>query len=288
MTFVAFCLLERKLQYSHDSAVFTFGFLFAELGITVAFAHAVLAYPTGRLRTSFERWFIGVSYAVVLGFSFALLAVWDHTQTCIWTKHYCAGPRPRSDPRLALVAAQFRAPLVLMHMRGNPRTMQKPPFAREVLRDVTQGLRRSIAVARKAGVAKSQIAVDPGIGFFRRQMAAWHAWDCQVLSGLSGLRRLGRPICVGVSRKSFIGAVAGVEDPAGRLPGMMSALTGLLGARCSTCHVAGNFASDELAAKQTARRHFAMQAMLNRDYFADRNAITCLTCHHGHLQPPTN
>ena len=76
--------------------------------------------------------------------------------------------------------------------------------------------------------------------------------------------------------------------PAGRLPGMMSALTGLLGARCSTCHVAGNFASDELAAKQTARRHFAMQAMLNRDYFADRNAITCLTCHHGHLQPPTN
>ncbi|HMF07538.1 MAG TPA: photosynthetic reaction center cytochrome c subunit family protein, partial [Thermoanaerobaculia bacterium] len=72
------------------------------------------------------------------------------------------------------------------------------------------------------------------------------------------------------------------------LPGMMSALTGLLGARCSTCHVAGNFASDELAAKQTARRHFAMQAMLNRDYFADRNAITCLTCHHGHLQPPTN
>jgi hypothetical protein len=76
--------------------------------------------------------------------------------------------------------------------------------------------------------------------------------------------------------------------PAGRLPGMMSALTGLLGTRCSTCHVSGNFASDELAAKQTARRHFAMQAMLNRDYFAGRNAITCLTCHHGHLQPPTN
>jgi photosynthetic reaction center cytochrome c subunit len=76
--------------------------------------------------------------------------------------------------------------------------------------------------------------------------------------------------------------------PAGRLPGMMSALTGLLGARCSTCHMPGNFASDELATKQTARRHFAMQAMLNRDYFADRNAITCLTCHHGHFQPPAN
>jgi len=96
MTFVAFCLLERKLQYSHNSTVFTFGFLFAELGITVAFAHAVLAYPTGHLRTSLERWFIGASYAVVLGFSFAMLTVWDHTRTCIWNDHYCGEPRPRS------------------------------------------------------------------------------------------------------------------------------------------------------------------------------------------------
>jgi signal transduction histidine kinase len=96
MTFVAVCLLERKLQYSHDSAVFTFGFLFAELGITVAFAHAVLAYPTGRLRTSFERWFIGAGYVVVLAFSLAMLAVWDHTESCIWNTRYCAQPRPRS------------------------------------------------------------------------------------------------------------------------------------------------------------------------------------------------
>ncbi len=77
MTFVAYCLLERKLQYSHDDAVFTFGFLFAELGLTVAFAHAVLAYPKGRLRTRFERWFIGASYVVVIAFSFVLLTVWD-------------------------------------------------------------------------------------------------------------------------------------------------------------------------------------------------------------------
>jgi signal transduction histidine kinase len=77
MTFVAFCLLERKLQYSHNDAVFTFGFLFAELGLTVAFGHAVLAYPEGRLRTRFERWFIGASYVVVIAFSFVLLTVWD-------------------------------------------------------------------------------------------------------------------------------------------------------------------------------------------------------------------
>jgi signal transduction histidine kinase len=96
MTFVAYCLLVRKLQYSHNSATFTLGFLFGELGITAAFAHAVLAYPTGRLRTSFERWFIGVSYVVVIGFSFALLAVWEHTQTCIWSHSYCSEPTPKS------------------------------------------------------------------------------------------------------------------------------------------------------------------------------------------------
>src|SRR5262245_33862792 len=70
--------------------------------------------------------------------------------------------RLRTDPRLAQVAAKFRALLILMHMRGNPRTMQKGPFAHHVLNDVTQGLRRSVAIARKAGVAKSQIVIDPG------------------------------------------------------------------------------------------------------------------------------
>jgi signal transduction histidine kinase len=96
MAFVAFCLLERKLQYSHDPAQFTFGFLFGELGLTAAFAHAVLAYPSGRLRTRFERRFIAASYAVVIGFSLAQLTVWDHTKSCIWGGSYCAGPRPRS------------------------------------------------------------------------------------------------------------------------------------------------------------------------------------------------
>jgi signal transduction histidine kinase len=96
MTVVAFCLLERKLQYSHDSAEFTFGFLFGELGLTAAFAHAVLAYPSGRLRTTFERWFIATSYVLVVAFPLAMLAVWDHTKTCIWSHSYCAEPRPES------------------------------------------------------------------------------------------------------------------------------------------------------------------------------------------------
>jgi dihydropteroate synthase len=65
--------------------------------------------------------------------------------------------------------------------------------------------------------------VDPGIGFFRGDGVAWPDWDCRVLAGLPALRTLGRPLYVGVSRKSFIGAVAGVEDPAERLPGSLAA-----------------------------------------------------------------
>ena len=74
MAFVAICLLERKLQYSHESAQFTFGFLFAELGLTVAFAHAVLAYPTGRLRSRFERIYISAGYVLVVGAALAARA----------------------------------------------------------------------------------------------------------------------------------------------------------------------------------------------------------------------
>ena len=63
----------------------------------------------------------------------------------------------KNDPRIAMVAARSHVPLILMHMRGEPRTMQKGPFARAVMKDILQGLRRSIAVASKSGVAKSQI-----------------------------------------------------------------------------------------------------------------------------------
>jgi dihydropteroate synthase len=107
----------------------------------------------------------------------------------------------RGDPRLAQVAAQYGAPLILMHMRGNPRTMQKGPFARDVLQDVIGGLRQSIAIARKAGVAKSQIVIDPGIGFGKS-----YAQNYELLDKLLELAKLGYPIMVGTSRKGFLGA----------------------------------------------------------------------------------
>jgi dihydropteroate synthase len=107
----------------------------------------------------------------------------------------------RSDPCIAEVAHRRGVPLILMHMRGEPQTMQKKPFARDVTKDVTQGLRASISVARMAGVAKSQIIVDPGIGFGKSFQQNY-----ELLRQLPDLAKLGYPLLVGTSRKGFLGA----------------------------------------------------------------------------------
>jgi dihydropteroate synthase len=107
----------------------------------------------------------------------------------------------RNDPRMAEVARRRKLGMILMHMRGTPPTMQKAPFARDVIRDVASGLRRSLALALKAGVAKSQIVVDPGIGFGKSPEQ-----NCEIIRRLSDVARLGFPVLVGTSRKSFLAA----------------------------------------------------------------------------------
>jgi dihydropteroate synthase len=107
----------------------------------------------------------------------------------------------KHDPRIAEIAAAHNCPLILMHMRGEPGTMQKTAFAKNVLQDVTKGLRTSIAVARTAGVAKSQIILDPGIGFGKS-----FAQNYELLQKLPDLAKLGYPLMIGTSRKGFLGA----------------------------------------------------------------------------------
>jgi dihydropteroate synthase len=115
----------------------------------------------------------------------------------------------RTDARLGEVARHAGAPLILMHMRGTPQTMQRGPFARRVIRDVTAGLRDALAGARRAGLAKSQVLLDPGIGFGKT-----YEQNFEILARLSEFARLGCPIVVGTSRKSFLGkAMAGPEGP---------------------------------------------------------------------------
>ncbi len=115
----------------------------------------------------------------------------------------------RHDARIAEVAARFGAPLILMHMRGTPRTMQKEPFAKDVMRDVASGLRKSVKIARRAGVRKSQIILDPGIGFGKS-----FAQNFELLARLAELAKIGYPLLVGSSRKGFLGAaLARKEKP---------------------------------------------------------------------------
>ena len=110
----------------------------------------------------------------------------------------------RTEPAIADVARRYKLPIILMHMRGEPRTMQKQPFARDVMRDVTRGLRAAVGRARKAGIAKPQIILDPGIGFGKS-----YAQNCELLARLPELARLGYPLLLGTSRKAFIGAILG-------------------------------------------------------------------------------
>jgi dihydropteroate synthase len=107
----------------------------------------------------------------------------------------------KNDPALSEVAARYGVPIILMHMRGTPRTMQQTPFARNVVNDVIGGLRQSIAKARKAGIGKSQIVLDPGIGFGKS-----YAQNFELIAELPELAKLGYPLLVGTSRKGFIGA----------------------------------------------------------------------------------
>jgi dihydropteroate synthase len=107
----------------------------------------------------------------------------------------------RNDARMTEVAAKHGVPLILMHMRGESGTMQRGPFARDVMKDVARGLRESVAKARKAGVGKSQIILDPGIGFGKS-----YAQNYELIEKLPVLAPLGYPLLVGSSRKGFLGA----------------------------------------------------------------------------------
>jgi dihydropteroate synthase len=126
----------------------------------------------------------------------------------------------RGDARVAEVAAAWKVPLILMHMRGQPRTMQKGPFAKNVMPDVTGGLRNSIAVARRAGVLKTQIVIDPGLGFGKS-----YEQNYQLMARLPELARLGYPLLIGAARKSFVGRALGGAPKAQRAWGTAATVT---------------------------------------------------------------
>jgi dihydropteroate synthase len=130
----------------------------------------------------------------------------------------------RADPQMAALVADRGAECVLMHMRGEPRTMQKDPRYADVVDDVKAFLGERLAFALAEGVREERVLLDPGIGFGKTL-----EHNLELLRRLDELLGLGRPIVIGTSRKSFLGRIAvgarGLEEPPGteeRLPGTLA------------------------------------------------------------------
>jgi len=141
----------------------------------------------------------------------------------------------RFDPAMAVLVAQEKVPVILMHMQGTPRTMQARPEYSDVVREVRDFLAAQLYDAMDAGISPQAIVIDPGIGFGK---SVEH--NLQLLRGLPVLAALGQPLLVGVSRKTFIGKILNLE-PDQRLEGSLAAAVAavLAGANLLRVHDVG-------------------------------------------------
>jgi dihydropteroate synthase len=107
-----------------------------------------------------------------------------------------------TDKKMAQVAAGSHVPVIVMHKKGTPRTMQKYPIRKNVLSEIMSSLRKSISIAIDAGIDKDRIILDPGIGFGKTVQQ-----NLEILKRLKEFQSMGFPILVGTSRKQFIGTI---------------------------------------------------------------------------------
>ena len=123
------------------------------------------------------------------------------------------------DPESLAVVAASQAPVVLMHSLGDPKSMQVDPAYDCAPLDVYDTLEARIRACRAAGIERARIVVDPGIGFGKSPTGH----NIEILQRLGLFHGLGCPLLLGVSRKSFIGRLAGVDSPRDRGPGSLAA-----------------------------------------------------------------
>jgi dihydropteroate synthase len=149
----------------------------------------------------------------------------------------------QGDPDMAEVVRSFDAGVILMHMQGTPQTMQLHPTYEDVVAEVSDFLEARLRAAADLGIAEERVVLDPGIGFGKTR-----EHNIQLLAQLNKLQRLGRPVCLGVSRKGFLGRLLdrAVEE---RLPGSLAAV----------CH---------------ALAHHAAQIVRVHDVAPTRDAVT--------------
>jgi dihydropteroate synthase len=129
------------------------------------------------------------------------------------------------DDDLLPTVAELGVPYVLMHMRGTPQTMQQAPSYTDVVGEVFDFLAGRLAVLEELGIPAARVIVDPGIGFGK---TGGH--NLQLLRRMREFTSLGRPVMVGTSRKTFLGRIAGVDDPAARLEGSLTTAALAVGA----------------------------------------------------------
>ena len=110
----------------------------------------------------------------------------------------------QGDSEMAAVVSEMGAGLILMHMKGTPRTMQHAPEYADVVAEICDSLQASIEIAESQGVPADHIIMDPGIGFGKTL-----THNLEILKRLAEFRRLQKPLLIGTSRKSFIGSILG-------------------------------------------------------------------------------
>jgi dihydropteroate synthase len=111
------------------------------------------------------------------------------------------------SPGMAKIIARYKAAVVLMHMQGKPLTMQKNPSYQSLMEEIIGYLNNAVLQATKAGIAENKIMIDPGIGFGKNCLH-----NLEILKHLKELQAVGKPVLVGLSRKSFIGTILGEPE----------------------------------------------------------------------------
>ncbi len=125
----------------------------------------------------------------------------------------------RFDPEMAEVIAKHKVPVVIMHIKGTPRNMQKEPFYENLIIEIKNYLEDSINIALSAGIEKDKIIIDPGIGFGKT-----FEHNLEIIHKLSEFTIFGRPILIGLSRKAFIGKILNNALPRERVEGTAAAV----------------------------------------------------------------
>lgn len=123
----------------------------------------------------------------------------------------------KGDERMALVVREYGVSAVLAAHVKEVRDGMEP------VKTVINALNESLEIARSVGIDEELIVIDPAIGFIRPNSPPWYVWDSTIIARLEDLRQLGRPTLIGISRKSFIGAITGRKAPEERLAGSLAA-----------------------------------------------------------------